>query len=86
MEFNLQYSDFLITNSIDKYADDLYTMLGYPVQTGDSGEEALHKGAIKTRQLTRVVTKKARKVRDIKAAAKRKRANSAGFSDGVQDD
>ena len=52
MEFNLQSSDFLITNSINKYSDNLYTMLGYPVQTGDSGEEegeeALPKGATKT--------------------------------------
>ena len=49
----MQYSDFLITNSIGKYADNLYTMLGYPVQTGDSGEEegeeALPKGATKTK-------------------------------------
>ena len=53
MEFNLQSSDFLITNSINKYSDNLYTMLGYPVQTGDSGEEeveeALPKGATKTK-------------------------------------
>jgi len=52
MEFNLQSSDFLITNSINKYSDNLYTMLGYPAQTGDSGEEegeeALPKGATKT--------------------------------------
>ena len=52
MELNLQSSDFLITNSINKYSDNLYTMLGYPVQTGDSGEEegeeALPKGATKT--------------------------------------
>ena len=31
----------------------MYTTVGYTVQTDDSGEEALPKGAIKTRQLKR---------------------------------
>ena len=57
MEFNLQSSDFLITISIDNYSDNLYTMLGYPAQTGDSDEEASPKGAIKPRQ--KYQTKKA---------------------------
>ena len=56
MEFNLQSSAFLITNSIDKYSDNLYTLLGYPVQTGESDEEP--KRAMKTRGLSRSVTKK----------------------------
>ena len=46
----MQYSDFLIKISIHTYSDNLYTMVGYTVQTGDSGEEGMTKGAINTKR------------------------------------